>query len=197
MHRLVNEQTLVSLLLAGPGVIATILFAPLIIALFYSAEFSEAVEVLRWICLGVAMRVITWPIGFIIVAKNRQVAFISTEVAWALVNVGLTWLCVTALGLSGAGIAFFGSYVFHGFMIYPIANRLSGFRLTGTNTRMGLFFATSIALIFCGVHFLPPLSAYLSGTLLLLLIGAYSLRSLFRLVSADSIPKPFLRFVAK
>ena len=52
-----NEQTLVSLLLAGPGVIATIIFAPLIITLFYSPEFYEAVEVLRWICLGVAMRV--------------------------------------------------------------------------------------------------------------------------------------------
>ncbi len=109
-NRLVNEQTQVSLLLAGPGVIATLVFAPLVISLFYSAKFAEAVEVLRWICLGVALRVITWPIGFIIVAKNRQAIFIGTEVAWTVVNVGLTWFCVKAFGLNGAGIAFFGSY---------------------------------------------------------------------------------------
>ena len=88
-NRLVNEQTLVSLLLAGPGVIGTIIFAPLIITLFYSPEFVEAVEVLRWICLGIAMRAITWPMGFIIVAKNRQLLFISAEVAWTLVNISL------------------------------------------------------------------------------------------------------------
>ncbi len=41
-NRLVNEQTLVGLLLAGPGVIATLTFAPLVIALFYSAKFGAA-----------------------------------------------------------------------------------------------------------------------------------------------------------
>ena len=44
-NRLVNEQAHVSLLLAGPGVIATIIFAPLVISLFYSSKFDEAVEV--------------------------------------------------------------------------------------------------------------------------------------------------------
>jgi PST family polysaccharide transporter len=48
-NRSVNEQAQVSLLLAGPGIIATLTFAPLVIALFYSAKFAEAVEVLRWI----------------------------------------------------------------------------------------------------------------------------------------------------
>lgn len=39
-NRLVNEQAQVSLLLAGPGVIATLTFAPVVIALFYTAEFD-------------------------------------------------------------------------------------------------------------------------------------------------------------
>ena len=136
-NRLVNEQTQVSLLLAGPGVIATLTFAPLVILLFYSARFYEAVEVLRWICLGIALRVITWPIGFIIVAKNRQVIFLGTEVAWTVVNVGLTWLCVKSFGVDGAGMAFFGSYVFHGLMIYPIVRWLSGFRWSSREQKNG------------------------------------------------------------
>ena len=93
-NRVVNEQAHVSMLLAAPGVIATLTFAPIVISLFYTAQFAEAVEVLRWICLGIALRVITWPIGFIIVAKNRQVIFFGTELAWTVVNVGLTWLCL-------------------------------------------------------------------------------------------------------
>ena len=88
-NRLVNEQAQVSMLLAAPGVIATLTFAPVVIDLFYAANFGEAVGVLRWICLGIAMRVITWPIGYIIVAKNRQLLFLGVEVAWSTVCVRL------------------------------------------------------------------------------------------------------------
>ena len=48
-NRLVNEQAQISLLIAGPGVIATLTFAPLVIAVFYSAAFWPAVSLLRWI----------------------------------------------------------------------------------------------------------------------------------------------------
>ena len=70
-NRLVNEQAEVGLLLAVPGVIATLTFAPLVIWLFYSSAFVPAVEILRWICLGMMLRVVSWPMGFILVAKGR------------------------------------------------------------------------------------------------------------------------------
>src|SRR5690606_17004599 len=85
-NRLVSEQAQISLLLAGPGVIATLTLAPLVLELFYSAKFAAAVDVLRWICLGIALRIITWPMGFIVVAKSRQGLFFVTELVWALVN---------------------------------------------------------------------------------------------------------------
>jgi len=196
-NRLVNEQTQVSLLLAGPGVIATLTFAPLVILLFYSAKFYEAVEVLRWICLGIALRVITWPIGFIIVAKNRQVIFIATEVAWTVVNVSLTWLCVKAFGLNGAGIAFFGSYVFHGLIIYLIVRRLSGFHWSVANWQIGLLFLFSITMVFGGFYLLPAIWAYGVGALMLILSGFYSIRTLFRLVSLERIPQPMQRLLER
>lgn len=189
-NRLVNEQAHVSLLLAGPGVIATLVFAPLIISLFYTAKFTAAVEVLRWICLGIALRVITWPMGFIIVAKNRQIIFIVAELAWTIANVGLTWLCVKRFGLNGAGIAFFGSYVFHGLIIYPIVRGLSGFRWSAENAKTGLLFASSIAIVFCGFYAMPPALAMGSGALVMVLSGAYSIRALANLVSLNRIPRP-------
>jgi PST family polysaccharide transporter len=32
--------------------------------------------VLRWPCLGMALRVISWPMGFIIIAKKRVTAVV-------------------------------------------------------------------------------------------------------------------------
>ncbi len=191
-NRLVNEQTLVSLLLAGPGVIGTIIFAPLIITFFYSPEFSEAVEVLRWICLGVAMRAITWPMGFVIVAKNRQLLFISAEVAWTLVNISLTWVCVDSFGLTGAGIAFFGSYLFHLVLIYPIVRRLTGFRFSIQNLQTAGVFGALLTLVFLGSYVIPLLYLLALGTPVVLISGVYSLRTLVNLVAWARIP-PRLR----
>ena len=194
-NRLVNEQTRISLLLAGPGVIATLTLAAPVISLFYSAEFAEAVEVLRWICIGIALRVITWPMGFIIVAKNSRLIFLGAEVAWTVVNVSLTWVCVKVLGVDGAGIAFFGSYVFHGLMIYPIVRTLSGFRWSAENLKSGALFLFSIGIVFGGFHVLPPLFATGFGALIMLLSCAYSLRVLLDIFPFSRWPRPVMRLL--
>lgn len=194
-NRMVNEQAQISLLLAGPGVLATLTFAPAVIALFYSAEFEAAVEVLRWISLGAALQVITWPMGFIIVAKNEQNVFFLAELAWAVVNVGLTWFCIKSFGVNGAGLAFFGSYVFHWLLIYPIVRRLSGFRWSAANTKTCLFFIASTTVVFCSGYVLPAFWAAVVGVLAVVLSGVYSIRMLLSFVSCDRIPPPIQRFL--
>jgi PST family polysaccharide transporter len=194
-NRLVNEQTLVGLLLAGPGVLATLTFAPLVVALFYSAKFGDAVEVLRWICLGATLQVITWPMGFIIVAKGRQNLFFVSELAWTIVAISLAWFCVRvrSYGLNGAGMAFFGSYVFHWLLIYPIVRRLSGFRWAPANRKIGLFFGGLIFTVFGGLHLLPQSIAVTIGALAVVFSAGYSIHILVRLVPSDKIPRPIRR----
>jgi PST family polysaccharide transporter len=194
-NRLVNEQTQVGLLLAGPGVLATLTFAPLVISLFYSARFAPAVGILRWICLGTIIQVVTWPMGFIIVAKARQALFIGCEVAWALVSLSLAWLCIDRFGLTGAGIAFFGSYVFHGFLIYAVVSRLNGFSWSRENRFVGSVFLLVIAVVFCGFYVLPSSAAGLFGVITTVAGGAYSIQTLASLVSLDRIPAPIKRIL--
>ena len=101
-NRLVNEQAQIGLLLAGPGVIATLTFAPLVIAVFYAATFAAAVEPLRWMCLGMALRVIAWPMGYIVLAKGRRTTLFWTEVAATVVHVGLVGLLEGGADFGGA-----------------------------------------------------------------------------------------------
>ncbi len=194
-NRLVNEQTLVGLLLAGPGVLATLTFAPLVITLLYSAKFGDAVGVLRWICLGATLQVISWPMGFVIVAKGRQNLFFVSELAWTIVAISLAWFCVTVYRLNGAGIAFFGSYVFHIFLIYPMVRRLSGFRWSAENRRIGLFFLSLICITFCAFYVLPGLAATCVAAIALVISAAYSIRVLVKLVPLDRTPLPVHRLL--
>jgi antigen flippase len=194
-NRLVNEQTRVGLLLAGPGVIATLTFAPAVIAVFYSAKFGAAVGVLRWICLGSALQVVIWPMGFIIVAKGKQVIFFCSEVAWTVASIGLAWICVGSFGVTGAGMAFFGSYLFYVFLIYAIVRHLSGFRWSSGNKQTGLFLLSLITVVFLAHYLLPALWVVCLGTVGTLLIGAYSIRVLLALVAWDQIPPPVQRLL--
>jgi enterobacterial common antigen flippase len=196
-NRLVNEQAQVGLLLAGPGVIATLTFAPLVIALFYSAKFGAAVGILRWVCLGTILQVVTWPMGFIIVAKAKQSLFVGCEVAWAIVSLGLAWICVSRFGLDGVGIAFFGSYIFHGFLIYGVVHHISGFRWSKQNERTGLIFLLVIALVFCGFYVLPFFVAASLGAIAAIISGIYSVRTLVDLISFDQIPYPIQKILMR
>jgi antigen flippase len=194
-NRLVNEQALVGLLLAGPGAIGTLTFAPVIISLLYSAKFSASVSILRWICLGTTLQVITWPMGYIIAAKARAGLLVVCELAWAVVSVGLAWVCVTSFGLNGAGIAFFGSYLFHVLLIYPVVHRLSGFRWSRENKQVGLLYLSLIAVAFCASNVLPLVWAACIGTLAVLLSAIHSIRVLVKLLPLNQIPSPIRRLI--
>jgi antigen flippase len=189
-NRLVNEQTQVSILLAGPGVIATLTFAPLVMHLFYSSEFQAATDLLRWICLGMMLRIIAWPIGFIVLAKGEQAIYFWTDLAAAVVHLGLAWLLSARFGVTGAGAAFFGLYVWHSVLIYVIVSRLSGFRWSATNKRLGLIFLGTSALVFCATQTLPLWPATVLGCVAVLASGINSLKMLVGLVPAASLPGP-------
>ncbi|HYZ82793.1 MAG TPA: O-antigen translocase [Bryobacteraceae bacterium] len=192
-NRMVNEQAQVGMLLGGPGVLATLTFAPVVITLFYTAEFEAAVGLLRWISLGGILRAINWPLGFIILAKGEQSLFFWSELAWTTVNVGLTWILIEAIGLDGAGIAFFGAYVFHGVLIYVLVRRLTGFRWTRENTKLGLVLFGAILALFFTLLMLPfPLFLAVGLTTVLVSLG-YAVRVLARSHAFDWIPGPMRR----
>src|SRR5208337_3218913 len=71
VNRLVNEQTEMGLLIAVPGVLATLTLAPWVLKIFYSVQFVPAVEIVRWQIVGILLRVVSWPMGFVQLAKGK------------------------------------------------------------------------------------------------------------------------------
>ncbi len=187
-NRLVNEQAQVGLLLAGPGVIATLVLAPVVVRIFYTPEFQPAADLLRWICLGMMLRVIAWPMGFIVIAKGARMIFICTELAASVVHIGLAWLLVGEFGVVGAGAAFLGLYVWHTILIYLVVRRMSGFRWSSDNVRLMLAFLPACCAVFAGFFLLPAWQANALGAAVAVCGGVYSLSALLTLVPAESLP---------
>lgn len=196
-NRLVNEQARVSVLLAGPGVIATLALAPLVLSVMYAPGFGAATGLLRWMCLGIAMRVVSWPMGFIIMAKAKQNLIIFCEVAWTIVHLGLAWILVSWVGVDGTGIAFFASYSFHIALNYAIVRRLTGFRWTRENISAILLYVVSIATIFIGCVALPTQPAIVLGLTVASLLGLYAIRACLKIVPENRIPAPVGRILSR
>jgi enterobacterial common antigen flippase len=127
VNRLVNEQTEIGILLALPGLLATLVFSPWIIRVLYSVKFTEAAELLPYFVIGIFGRVVSWPLGFIQLAKGAGKWFASTETAFAALQMLLVVIGLRLLGLKGVAVAFALLYFCYTLGVLWVASRLSGF----------------------------------------------------------------------
>jgi PST family polysaccharide transporter len=186
-NRLVNEQAEVGLLLALPGICATLAFSPLIIRLLYSPEFGVATDVLRWQVLGVFLRVASWPMGYLLIAKGKAKQYFWTELSYNLLYAGLIWVCVRRWGLTGTGIAFFGLYVYYIALMTVVTRRLSGFSWSRANRKLASISIPAVVAVFvCPIVFPSPWQFVAAGAVTLV-AGLQSLRTLLSLNAFDSL----------
>ncbi|MDO8775168.1 MAG: O-antigen translocase [Burkholderiaceae bacterium] len=127
VNKLVNEQTEVALLLAGPVFLAMLGLAPWVIELLYSSKFAVAAAVLRWQILGDILKVISWPLGFVILAAGRGRIFMFVETLAIVAFVLCVWLGLPYLGLTATGVGFLVMYIVYLPVVYWLARRSTGF----------------------------------------------------------------------
>ena len=144
VNRLVNEQTEVALLLAGPAFLGMLALAPWVIQLLYSSEFADAAVILRWQVLGDVLKVAAWPLGFILLAAGEGRIFMLSESLAIGVFVALVALLLPRLGVASTGVAFLGMYVAYLPLVHFLARRRTGFRWqAGVLRRLLLLFVAA------------------------------------------------------
>jgi len=126
VRQMVNQQTEISILLALPLLVGMMIFAPSIVRLFYAESFATAVPVLRWCLLGVFGRVLSWPLGFVMLAKGRGRLFFLTELLAVSVHVGAVYAFGPLWGLTGAGMAFMLMYIYYVVQMLLVVRMLAG-----------------------------------------------------------------------
>lgn len=178
MRNLVNEQTEVGLLLALPAILAVIVFAPWMIKLFYTSEFTDAVILLQIFSLGCLGRVTSWPLGFIILALGRAKVFAATETLTNVVHIVLIVIGLKCLELVGVALAFAGLYVFYvGFMLI-LSKKMIGFSWSRPVVRMLSWVLPVVGLGFAQSVSLPLLASTIIGSVAVGVVSLICLRGL-------------------
>ena len=190
MNRLVNEQTEMGVLMALPGILATLVLAPWILRIFYSSEFVSASSIIRWQVLGVALRVVSFPMGFVILAKGMSRVFILTEFLTNALQVGLIFVCMHAWGMTGLGIAFFIMYVANTLMLIFVCWRVTGFVWSRKAGVLMLAASGAIVATVLSVYFVDGAIGLVLGLAITAIVSAVCLYQLQKLMKFD-----FLQFV--
>lgn len=176
--RAINEQTEIGILLALPGLLVTLAFAKWVVWALYSAKFAPAAEVLAWMVLGVFGRVLSWPMGYILLAKGAARWFMATELTFLSIQAALVAWLLPRHGVVGAAYAFALCYLLCTAGMAWVGHRLIGFRWSVAVRQMMLASGALLATAMAANRLLPDMPAVLVGGAIAFAGGVWCLRGL-------------------
>jgi antigen flippase len=143
--QLINQQTEIGLLMAIIGIVGVVTFSSLALDVFYSKEFLVGFKILQWMTLGMALKIVTWPLGFVVVTKGKMKLFMALEISWGVIYLILLKVLTKEIGFEGIGIAFFITYLINGIFVLISAINLINFKWSKSVLKMLII--TSILLV--------------------------------------------------
>ena len=97
-------------IVALPALMIILLLGSYIIPLLYSSSFLETIFLLKWELLGTFLKLLSFSVSFIMIAKKLTTVFVMSELISGLLFLGLSMLFINKYGVVGASIAFAGTY---------------------------------------------------------------------------------------
>jgi PST family polysaccharide transporter len=185
MNKLVNEQTEIGLLLATPGLLATLSLAPWVIHIFYSVEFLPATSLLQWFVLGCLIRVVQWPMGFLQLAFLKGRWFLITQTFLNGIHISLIWAGITLFGVEGVAIAFFALYVISLGIIHLVAIRLTDFSWNSSCRKLLMIVIPVVTMAFISARTLPLWPSTIVGIVASFISSVLCLRGLINRIGHD------------
>ncbi len=185
VNRLVNQQAEMGILMALPGLLATLLLAPWVMRIFYSGEFVAAAGLIRWQILGMGLRVACWPLSYILLAKGLGKTMVILETISSVMEIGMIYVFMRIWGLEGCGI---GRLLFMGFATFcmsVVGYKITGFTWSGDSKNVlfaSIGFTTAIML---AVGFKSPRLGLAVGGALTVAASFWCLSKLNRALGAD------------
>lgn len=126
----VNKQGEIATMIMAPMLAICLVFMPYVLQLLYSDQFLRANEYITWACLGMILRLASWVISFLFVAKAESKLFIINELSACIYYVVFSIGGYLLWGLKGLGIAFTLTYSVYFIQVYLIARLRYNFKFS-------------------------------------------------------------------
>lgn len=182
---LINEQTYIVLVIAVPIIVLLLLCSKIALSLLYSLEFSAASDVLNWQILGTFFKVLSWPLGFILLAKGKGLIYFLSETLFLVIYLVGIYCLYPFFDFESVGISYLIAYSLYLPIVFVLGRKLSRFWWTTENLRIGFISLILVLLAFCSVKFTPNYTIIVGVPILIasLLYSLFKLNKVFPLRS--------------
>ena len=185
--KIINEQTEIGMIMAAPGLLFTLALAPIAIDLLYTTEYAEAYPILQWMIVGVFLRTISWPMGFLFIARAKAKYFFWLQMLNNALHLFLVFWLISTFGLVGAGIGFFILYILHVLYMYVLIRRENGYEWEPVVIRNVLIFAAIFAASFLILNFTGPWVGTSIVVLFAILLSLFAIKKMMQIMEVSSI----------
>lgn len=194
LNVLVNEQTMITLLIGTPLVLFMLTFPDLLITILYSSAFSESVFLLMWMTIGIYIKLVLWPIGFVFLAKANSKIFIFTQSIWHLVFIGFSYFGLSIYGIEAIGMAFSVAYLITYLINLSILKTMNKFHY---ETKLLRIIIIMLVLVVSSFVLGMTISSNFKYVLTILALCIGLLISIYQLNEIVSFKKLFKKFIRK
>lgn len=176
----VNRQVEIVGLLVTPLILLLVLAVPLAVRVLLTGQFMVTVPLVRWLAMGVLLRALCYPMGYIAFAKdNRRLFFWLEGVYMNLQTLVINGVAFYMFGIIGLGYAVVADFTLCWLIYYIVNRRRYGYRLNAASARVLVYavavgaagfafsFAGNAAVAYSGMGAVTLLSAIYSGRRLL------------------------------
>lgn len=182
LNSIMNQQTVVSLLILCPVIAIFLPTAPWIVRLLLTESFLPVIPFLSWAILGMIFKVVSTSMGYILIVKGAHRLFLGSELlSWSTIMI-TNIIGYNLWGIEGIGIAFLFSYVSY-FLIMAVICKKT-FNITYNKETFLLFFLTIFVstISFISVYYLSsinPWIGYTTCTILVFFSTYFSMKKLW------------------
>ncbi|QIK59967.1 O-antigen translocase [Dysgonomonas sp. HDW5A] len=189
---LINEQTYIVLVIAVPIIILLLLCSKIALSLLYSSDFEGATIILNWQILGTFFKVLSWPLGFILLAKGKGLIYFFSESAFLIIYLGAIHCLYPFYDFESVGISYLIAYSLYLPIVFILGRKLSKFGWTNENLRIGFISLILVLLAFCIVKYFSNYTI-IAGIPILVMSLSYSLYKLNKVFPLKSLLDFFKR----
>ena len=190
VNNAVNLQAEIVLLVVAPIVMVMILVAPLLIRILLTEEFLVLGPVVRVMAVGIFLKAISFPMGYISFAKGDKKTFFWMEGVWGNLLTLTFNICFYYLwGLIGLGISMVGIYAVILGVYLVVTKRLYQYKIDKTVLFLVIFLGGMLALCYMASLISDGIISYALMSLVCVMAISYSVKELDKRIGIVSVLK--------
>lgn len=168
IKRLINEQVYVILVLSLPIILFLMVFSKMLLSLLYSDSFESVYTVLNWRSIGIFFKIITWALGFVLLAKGKGFLYFLSDVLYSVIYLSCIYFLFPTYNLDSIGIAYLLAYVVYAFVVYRLLRKTINFRWQTETVKVSVASFFLILVVFCAIAYNSSSSRFVAIVLLVI-----------------------------